>query len=700
MMRAQSAWLAAADAAALSHGLASLAFFVLALLLISNWRARQNARALLVACLATGIWATGTVVLALLGLRISLAGDALEMLRTVAWLVFLLLLIDPSRTRLRAVLAGIAVIVLAQWLLVVANQLGLPAAPGRASASVCRLLLAVLGMLLVEQWYRNTPPLKRWGIKFACLGVGGLFAYDFYLYSDALLFRTINDDIWAARGIVDALCAPLLAISAARNPGWALGLSVSRQMLYRSAALLGSAIYLLAMAASAYYLRYFGGTWGALMQMAYLGGAALLLAGVLFSGSLRAKLKVYINKNFYNAIFDYREEWLRFTRALSEDGPALGERTIQALAQLVESRAGALWILREGQFAPAASWNWPPPAWSAPASGPLCQFLEARLWVIDVPDCKQHPRQYGGLALPPALLALPDVWLLVPLMLHGQLFAFVALARPRTPIGLNWEIRDVLKIAGSQAASYLAHRESLDSLMVSRQFESFNRMSTFIVHDLKNLVFQLSLLLSNAEKHRANPAFQEDMLGTLDHSVQKMKTLLQKLALGEALDTPAPLRLDGLLRQAVAAKASLAPAPRLEIVDAELTVLAHRARLERVLGHLIQNAIEATASDGSVAVRLLRERQSAVVELDDTGQGMSEQFIRERLFKPFDSTKTAGMGIGVFESREYIREVGGSLEVRSAPQVGTTFRVILPLHVPVEAGPSAGLRLNEANSAP
>lgn len=700
MMRAQSAWLAAADAAALSHGLASLAFFVLALLLISNWRARQNARALLVACLATGIWATGTVVLALLGLRISLAGDALEMLRTVAWLVFLLLLIDPSRTRLRAVLAGIAVVVLAQWLLVVANQLGLPAAPGRASASVCRLLLAVLGMLLVEQWYRNTPPLKRWGIKFACLGVGGLFAYDFYLYSDALLFRTINDDIWAARGIVDALCAPLLAISAARNPAWALGLSVSRQMLYRSAALLGSAIYLLAMAASAYYLRYFGGTWGALMQMAYLGGAALLLAGVLFSGSLRAKLKVYINKNFYNAIFDYREEWLRFTRALSEDGPALGERTIQALAQLVESRAGALWILREGQFAPAASWNWPPPAWSAPASGPLCQFLEARLWVIDVPDCKQHPRQYGGLALPPALLALPDVWLLVPLMLHGQLFAFVVLARPRTPIGLNWEIRDVLKIAGSQAASYLAHRESLDSLMVSRQFESFNRMSTFIVHDLKNLVFQLSLLLSNAEKHRANPAFQEDMLGTLDHSVQKMKTLLQKLALGEALDTPAPLRLDGLLRQAVAAKASLAPAPRLEIVDAELTVLAHRARLERVLGHLIQNAIEATASDGSVAVRLLRERQSAVVELDDTGQGMSEQFIRERLFKPFDSTKTAGMGIGVFESREYIREVGGSLEVRSAPQVGTTFRVILPLHVPVEAGPSAGLRLNEANSGP
>lgn len=266
MMRAQSAWLAQTDAAALSHGLASLAFFALALLFISNWRARQNVRALLLACLATGGWATGTVVLVLLGQRIALAGDALELLRTLAWLVFLLLLIEPSRPRLRLVLAGVALTALAPWLLSMASSwLALPL-PARIIASVCRLLLAVLGMLLVEQWYRNTPPLKRWGIKFACLGVGGLFAYDFYLYSDALLFRAINDDIWAARGIVDALCAPLLAVSAARNPGWALGLSVSRQMLYRSAALLGSAIYLLAMAASAYYLRYVGGTWGSLMH--------------------------------------------------------------------------------------------------------------------------------------------------------------------------------------------------------------------------------------------------------------------------------------------------------------------------------------------------------------------------------------------------------------------------------------------------
>ena len=96
--------------------------------------------------------------------------------------------------------------------------------------------------------------------------------------------------------------------------------------------------------------------------------------------------------------------------------------------------------------------------------------------------------------------------------------------------------------------------------------------------------------------------------------------------------------------------------------------------------HLIQNAIEATPKDGQVLVRLSRQESNAIVEVKDTGHGMSEEFIRERLFKPFDSTKAAGMGIGVFEIREYVRELEGHLEVTSQPSNGTTFRVILPLH--------------------
>jgi putative PEP-CTERM system histidine kinase len=663
-----------------SYGVAAAAFLLLAVVLLGRWRARPHAGAFGVAALLTAVWAGGAAASGAID-RLSLLLDGPEVLRTAAWLV-LLLALSTSGWRLRVWLAGIALLVLLQLGGALSPLVG---ARGGADAwpamlAVLRLALAVLGMLLVEHVYRGAQQNARWGIKFACLGIGALFAYDFYLYSDALLFRRIHPDIWAARGVVNALSAPLLAVAAMRNPVWTPGLLLSRQIMFRSAALLGSALYLLAMAGSAWYLRYVGGAWGAVMQLVCLAGAALLLTVVLFSGTMRARLKIFINKHFYQGRYDYRHEWQRCTHGLAEEGGPLSERAIQALSGLVESPAGVLWLRRDGDsFQPAASWNMPLPKHETRGDSDICRFLEQRRWVIEMPEWRRHPRRYGDLALPAWLTETPSLWLVVPLMLERRLFGFICLARPRTALQLNWEVRDVLKIAGSQAASYLAHRESADNLAVARQFESFNRMSTFIVHDLKNLVSQLSLLLVNAERHKANPEFQEDMLETLSHSLDKMKQLLLKLRRDETPDVAAPLALDQLLARAVDGCASLQPRPTLELRGAGLTVLANWQRLERVIGHLIQNAVEATPRDGRVSVRLLRAGDAAVIDLSDTGHGMTEEFIRDRLFKPFESTKTAGMGIGVFESREYMREVGGQLEVISVPGKGTTFRVTLPL---------------------
>lgn len=203
-----------------------------------------------------------------------------------------------------------------------------------------------------------------------------------------------------------------------------------------------------------------------------------------------------------------------------------------------------------------------------------------------------------------------------------------------------------------------------------------------MVHDLKNLVSQLSLLVSNAEKHKNNPEFQRDMLETVTHSVQRMKLLLQKLSRNATPERTAPLCIDEVLQQAVVLKSAFEPTPVLKIEDAGLMVLADRERLERVVGHIIQNAIEATPKDGRVTIRLTQhdDGDAVIVEISDTGKGMNEEFIRERLFKPFETTKSAGMGIGAFESREYIRELGGMLEVMSQPPVGTTFKIVLPLY--------------------
>ncbi|WP_295991489.1 XrtA/PEP-CTERM system histidine kinase PrsK [Rugamonas sp.] len=688
--------------ASYSYASAALAFLFLCVLLLSKWRDRAPSRWLAAAAALTVLWAAAC---AMDGWSDGWTGGAFgagtggepgpaslpplatvlaEWLRSAAWSAVLLGMLGQFRPR------GVMPTPLSRWtagayLLALAVALSRPwlAQSDYFTLSVLGGIgLAVLGLALVEQLYRNTSAHKRWAVKFACLGMGGLFVYDFYMYSDALLFRELSGELWAARGLVNALTAPLLALAVARQAAAVPQLAVSRRMLFHSAALVGAAVYLLTMSSAAYYLRYVGGSWGSLMQLAFLFGASMLLAGILFSGTMRAWLRVFISKHFYRYNYDYREEWLRFTGTLSQPGPLLAERSIQALAALVESPGGALWLREDGGgYAPAAQWQMPPQRDAdcrlAPGA-PFARFIEQRRWLVDLHGVPPD----GAEPAPDWLRAIPRAWLVVPLMLHGQLTGFVLLLRARSPVVLNWEVIDLLKIAGSQAASYLAQQQADSALMLARQFDSFNRLSTFVVHDLKNLVAQLSLLAANAEKHHDNLDFQADMRRTMVYSVQKMKGMLQKLSRTASPQPATPLALERLLLQAVEQKAVFRPTPRLSIAaaGADVLVLADAERLERVLGHLIQNAIEATPKDGEVGVTLSRDGERVKLEIRDTGSGMSEEFVRERLFKPFDSTKSAGMGIGAFESREYIHELGGQLEVSSRPQQGSTFTVHLPLY--------------------
>ncbi|HEY1150898.1 MAG TPA: XrtA/PEP-CTERM system histidine kinase PrsK [Pseudoduganella sp.] len=669
--------------AVFSYASAALAFVFFGLLLLTGWRQRPHGRVLALASLVTAGW-SATLAWGAVTAEPALLLYLAELLRDAAWTAALLALQGHMRTAPGARRSRSVTMIAAFYFALLLAALVAPLIPQLVEFHVSvlgRLGIAVLGMLLVEQLYRNRGVQERWAIKFACLGIGAMFAYDFYMYSDTLLFRELSEELWAARGVVNALTVPLIGLSMLRSASWAGQIAVSRRVMFHSAALIGSAIYLLTMSSAAYYLRYVGGSWGSLMQLVFLFGATILLAGILFSGTFRAWLKVFISKHFYSYNYDYREEWLGFTRTLSQQGPGLGERSISALGALVESPGGALWIRREsGVFEAAAQWHVSPQKAVEQADSPLCQFLEQKQWLIDLDEYQRDHSLYDDIALPAWLHAFPRAWLLVPLLLQGRLFGFVVLQEARSAVNLNWEVRDLLKIAGTQAASYLSQQEADSALMLARQFDSFNRLSTFVVHDLKNLVAQLSLLTANAEKHRDNPEFQRDMMETVDLSVQKMKLMLQKLSRTASPERATPLEIGPLLAQAVAGKAAFEPRPLLEIGQPGLRVLAEAERLERVLGHLIQNAIEATPREGRVTVRVSRAGETVQVEVSDTGCGMTEDFIRERLFKPFDSTKSAGMGIGAFESREYIHQLGGQLQVRSQPDQGTTFTVSLPLY--------------------
>ncbi|MDA8382327.1 MAG: PEP-CTERM system histidine kinase PrsK [Betaproteobacteria bacterium] len=673
-----------------SYGTAACAFGLLTLLFIGSWQGRAAGAMLALAAGISTAWAAaGTLSIAAVD-GPSVAFDALEIARSGAWFAFLLQVIRQLRRangrsdRLLSFLSLGLAGALGFLLVATVFPRALPAllSPGPFLRDiVARVLLAVTGLVLVEQVFRNTRMTQRWSIKHLTLALGGLFSYDFFVYSQAMLFHRMDPGSWAARGFINALVVPLIAVSAVRNAQWSLDVHVSRGFVFHTASLVGAGGYLLLMAAAGYYLRAFGGSWGAVLEAVFLFAAVTVLLLMLFSGTLRARLKILLSQHFFSYKYDYRREWLRFTQFLSvvREGARPWERVIEAVATLVESPGGALWLDAAGAFERLGHWNMPLPACAVPADGSLMRSLAARQWVVNLDEYRRFPEMYGELQIPAEILARADCWLIVPLLLGERLLGFIVLMQPRGKMTFNWEVHDLLKTAARQAASFVAQLQAGEQLAVSRQFDSFHRMSAFLVHDLKNLVAQLALVLSNAPKHRNNPEFQDDMISTVENAVAKMNALLSQLR-GTRAEPAARGAVDlrGLVEEVVAAKAHLRPQPALECAAVVPTVVAERGRLARVLGHVVQNACEATPAGGSVRVRLDAQGRQAIVEVIDTGKGMSAGFVRERLFRPFDSTKDSGMGIGAHECREYVRELGGQVEVRSEEGRGTLFRVSLP----------------------
>ena len=666
----------------------ALAFGVLTLFIAMRSRTQGVDRIFFVACIFSTVWAA-IIATVILPWQLS---ALLEIARDASWVYFLLRLNQQGTTSAahavgRRSLFDIASIAIFGLLIaVVLMSYGLPDLVSRlAGQSIITgglICSSVIGMQLIEKLFRGISSEDRWGLKFACIGLGTLFAYDFYLYTDALLFRHINADIWIARGLVNALIVPLLMSSFSRNPKWLVRLVVSRRMLYQSATLLGASFYLLTVAGAGYYFRYVGGSWGTILQVALGFAAAIGLITILISGTVRSRLRVFISKNFYQHGYDYREEWLRVTRTISQPGPDLEQRTISAIAELVESPGGILFIKNEvGQFVPVASTNLPLPEGIESAASPFIRLLREEHWVIDLVEFQSKPERYDGVsAMPEWLTAIPRAWLVVPLIVQADLFGFIVLYKSRSPVKLNWEVLDILKIAGSQAAGGLAQKQAMSALTIARQFESFNRMSTFVVHDLKNMVSQLSLLVANSVRHKASVEFQDDMVATVSHSVDRMNNLLQKFSTRSGIDRQRPLNLREVIARAVASKAVGTHKADLVHDADDVLVMADPVRLERVLGHLIQNAIEASASQGNVTIVTSSASESVTIAVSDSGCGMTSEFIAERLFKPFESTKPAGMGIGVFESREYVEEIGGTIRVLSELGVGSTFHISLPVY--------------------
>ncbi|MES9831494.1 MAG: XrtA/PEP-CTERM system histidine kinase PrsK [Candidatus Thiodiazotropha sp. LLP2] len=671
-------------------------FLLFSVLLLTSWRGRIEGTYLLIASATSTCWALTAIAFQVQESTLTVNTYHLfEIAKNIAWFAFLFRLLKTLKTAAggeAGLLRYAPVVIFSISALLLGVELVAQLFPGvrnwGGTASfqlVGHLGFAVAGLILIEQLYRSTRPEMRWAVKYLYIGMGTLFVYDFFLYADALMFKQVDVALWQARGFTSALVAPFVAVAATRNPSWSVRVFVSRQVVFHATTLLAAGGYLILMAAVGYYIRYYGGTWGKATQIAFVFTGISFLAVVLFSGTIRAKLKVFVNKHFFSYKYDWRDEWLRVVQTLSEGpgGDEIRTRVVQAISDSVEAQGGYLWILSDdGRYQCISHWQVPDLSFDIESSSKLIRYFQISDWIIDMDELSKFPERYDNLSLDPQMSAIEGAWLIVPIKHHDALIGFVLLVRSQTYLSINWEDRDLIKAAAKQAGGYLALLQTSEALNRANQFEAFNRLSAFVVHDLKNLIAQLELVVKNAERHKNNPEFMDDAVKTIGNAVNKMGRLLAQLRQGRFESTKTKqFYIEESAAQAVNELYTYEPRPKLCIKHNYLEIIADKDRFTAIMVHMIKNAQEATDTDGEVNVTVEKRVENAIITIQDNGSGMEDKFIKERLFRPFQTTKgNAGMGIGVYETREYVNSLKGSLSVESHIGKGTSFTISIPLN--------------------
>lgn len=662
-------------------------YVLLTTILLSVWRFGDVARPLALATGISALWAAVWVT----HYPVDNPDDGLstltEIARALAWLLAVITMLRVAvgsnlagqiRSRYGIFVAIVAALPIG-FFLYVADE------PAWVSLWICAgFLVSLLIILATEQLYRNAPFEARTGITYISIGIAGIFLYDLILYSVIIAGGTVAPDYWSARGYISVLLATPLVLGIWRRSRKQPGGQMPRQIVFYTFGIVTIATYTLIVVLGHRYVQSRGGSWSGVGGILIIVAAAVAALVLIASASARARVRVFLMKTFLQFKYDYRKEWLRFISTLSKSGMAdAGETAVRAVAQIVNSPGGVVWIqeLSSNSYFSVGSWRCEDSN-TAPisASSSLVKFLRERQWVIDFEEMKRYPDRYEELPLDELKYGDGDWWLVVPLFLGKRLYGFIILLKPRVVPSLNFEDHDLLRTVGSHVGMHINQAESDKRMAESRQFGAYNRLTAFLMHDLNNLIAQQSLVVKNAERFRSNPKFVDDAIDTIAHSVSRMKRLMEQLNKGSEEAMQQPTDLKDALQRAISRCTARLPAPTTDIDEQPVLLVADPERLTTVFEHIIRNAQDATDQSGQIRVAVAVQNGEAVVSIKDTGLGMSSDFIRERLFRPFDSTKgSQSMGIGAYQARDYVRMLDGHIEVYSVVGVGTEFSIRLPL---------------------
>lgn len=540
------------------------------------------------------------------------------------------------------------------------------------------MLFSVISLLNVEATFVATTGADRWKVKYEAVGVASVLAVLIFYFSQGLLYRTINMNLMPVRSAVLIIASTLVLYSKAFR-GNNVQVTVSRHVFYRSFTLLSVGFYLLVLGLVGEGMRYLDVPFGRNLTifLAFASGIAMVI--LFLSERLRRRVKVYINKHFYANRHDHREAWLSFTarlaacRTLSDIQAAV----LTTFKETFDLSGVSLYLLdgKRERYVPAASHAMPDVTEGLRMSPRLLFYFKDR-------DRVYKPfLEYAPTPGEADFMKRACAEFVVPLICNQEVAGLVLFGKPLGREEFNYEDYDLMKALARQSATFIVNARLSEELMETREMAAVARISSFVIHDLKNLVYTLSLVVENAQEHMENPEFQRDMITTIRCTLAKMKNLIERL---RTIPEKNVLQTEWkdvhlLSRETVESMNKSRPGLHVVYKGSHAPSRVDADEIRKVIVNIVQNAADATAGRGAITVETGSDNGSVYIRISDKGCGMTDDFIKHHLFKPFRTTKEKGLGIGLYQCRQIVEAHGGAIDVKSEVGRGTTFTVTLPI---------------------
>jgi putative PEP-CTERM system histidine kinase len=555
------------------------------------------------------------------------------------------------------------------------------------------LLSAVLVLMNLERTFGASVGTMRWRIKFMILGLGVLFAVRAYTSSQVLLFRGVDLSLQSLNSVALLVACLLILRSLVRTGHFEVNVYPSHSVLHNSLTVLLAGIYLVIVGLFAKVVTFLGGDASFTLKAFVILVVLVLLVVLLLSDRVRLRTKRFVSRHFQRPFYDYRLVWKRFTEdtASRVDQTELCRAVVKLVADIFQVLFVTIWLV-DGKkekltFATSTSLSEARGGELGPQGTEAIEVIRAlrdhpdpvdidsskENWAATLKRCHPDEFQKGGSRV------------CVPIISGGEVLGLITLGDRVSGIAFSQQDFDLLRCIGDQAAAGLRNIQLSQRLLQAKELEAFQAMSAFFVHDLKNTASTLNLMLQNLPVHFDAPAFREDTLRGISKTVNHINHLIGRLSLlrHELQIRPAESDLNELVSKALDGWEKTSDVALVKDFHPLPKVFLDREQMLKVVTNLVLNATEAVSGKGHVRVETSQHNGWVVLSVADNGCGMSAEFLNRSLFRPFQTTKKRGLGIGMFQSKMIVEAHGGRIEVESELGKGTTFRVLLPLQTQI-----------------